>query len=66
MHSSKEACRRKTKYTKAEALLQRQWKIKQNGKGGSIYKCEHCGKYHLTSMPRNYIPERIWKLIKKE
>lgn len=52
--SSRPACERKVKYTKAEAKRERKRRRSRGGVAGKVYHCEHCGFYHLSSWPRAF------------
>jgi hypothetical protein len=60
--SSQQACQRKVKYTKAEAAFQ----VKVRPWQGSYYRCRHCGHYHVTRMPVNFISDRAWNELRWE
>lgn len=62
MRDSKKACQRKIKYSLNEAKTQIRVRAKDKGIHGSYYKCDNCGKYHVTRKSRS-IPERVWAKI---
>jgi hypothetical protein len=46
MNTPEKACHRKVAYTKQDAM--KQVRIRK-GRGGNVYRCPYCRKYHVTS-----------------